>query len=305
MSDENRIFWAMNIITEVMILIGLIGHVITFIVFSRPTFRKNSIGIYCCALAISELSIISHAVMNFIIIINSYTAAFSSEIGCKLYAYTVYSLGSIPGWILIAFSIDKLLNLRRVTGTMKRPIIHYSLITAIVLIHITLYIVVPIYLKPVDIPGYGILCDVSTLYFGNVLNIVYMAESSIIPFVIMFITSIITIQLLWKSRRQVELVGNLSSQQNKRKSRDAMFAITSITFNILFIVLKMPLLVCLIIGFEFINGYVLEFSILFYFLKLSIGVFVHFISNSLFRRELFILFRLRKVDQSNQIKHRS
>ena len=289
----------MNIITEVMILFGLIGHVITFLVFSRSTFRKNSISIYCCALAISELSIISHAVMNLIIIINGYSTAFSSDTACKLYAYVMYALGSIPGWILIAFSIDKLLNLRRVTGTMKRPIIHYSFITAIVLIHITIYIVVPIYVRPVDIPGFGVLCDVSTLSFGDVINIVYMTESSIIPFVIMFITSMITIKLLWKSRRQVQMVGNLSSQQNKRKSRDAMFALTSLTFNILFIVLKMPLLVCLIIGFEFINVYVLEFSILFYFLNFSIGFFVHFVSNSLFRRELFILFRIRsKTDRS-------
>ena len=298
MTEENAFNQVMNIITEVVIIIGLIGHVITFIVFSRSTFRKNSIGIYCRTLAIFDSNILSHAVMNLIIIINGYSAAFSSDIACKLYAYVMYALGSMPGWILIAFSVDKLFSLRRVTGTMKRPIIHYSIITAIVLIHLTLYIVIPIYLRPVVIPGYGVLCDVSTLSFGETLNIVYMAESSIIPFVIMFITSIITIKLLWKSRRQMKTAVNLGNQQNKRKSRDAMFALTSLTFNILFIVLKMPLLVCLTIGFEFINGYVLEFSILFYILNLSIGVFVHFVSNSLFRRELFILFRIRKVDQS-------
>lgn len=289
--SENAFNWVMNIIT---VLMGLIGHVITFIVFSRSSFRKNSISIYCCVLAIFDSNILSHAVMNLIILINGYSAAFSSDIACKLYAYIMYAFGSIPGWILIAFSIDKLLSLRRLTGTMKRPIFHYSIITAIVLIHLMLYIMIPIYLRPVFIPGYGVICDASTLSFSETLNIVYMAESSIIPFIIMFITSIITIKLLWKSRRQVEMVGNLSSQQNKRKSRDRMFALTSLTFNILFIVLKMPLLICLTIGFAFLNNYVLEVAILLYFLNFSIGFFVHFVSNSLFRRELFILFRIRK-----------
>ena len=228
MAKDKAFNQVMNIITEVVIIIGLIGHFITFIVFSRPTFRKNSIGIYCRALAIFDSNILSHAVMNLIIIINGYSAAFSSDIACKLYAYTLYALGSIPGWILIAFSIDKLLSLRRVTRTMKRPIIHYSIITAIVLIHITIYIVILIYLKPVDIPGYGDLCDVSTLSFGNVLNIIYMAESSIIPFVIMFITSIITIKLLCKSRRQVEMVGNLSSQLNKTSEKVVMQCLPSL-----------------------------------------------------------------------------
>ena len=295
MTIENAAFnSAMNIVTEVVIIIGLIGHLITFFVFSRSTFRKNSVSIYCRALAVFDSNILNHAVMNLIIIINGYSAAFSSDIACELYGYVMYAFGSIPGWILIAFSVDKLLNLRRVTGTMKRPIIHYLIITAIVLTHLMFYIVIPIYLRSVVIQGYGNLCDVSTLTFGNVINIVYMAESSIIPFIIMFITSIITIKLLWKSRCQVGMAVNLGIQQNKRKSRDAMFALTSLTFNILFIVLKMPLLVCLTIGFAFINSYALEFSSLFYFLNFSIGFFVHFVSNSLFRRELFILFRIRK-----------
>jgi len=294
MDSEQNFLYIKTIVTLIMAFIGVIGNIISFIVFSRKTFRKNSISIYCRALAVFDSNILSHAVMNLIILINGYSAAFSSDIACELYGYVMYAVGSIPGWILIAFSVDKLLSLRRVTGTMKRPIIHYSIITAIVLIHLILYIVIPIYLRTVVIPGYGVLCDVSTLSFGDVINIVYMAESSIIPFVIMFITSIITIKLLWKSRCQVGMAVNLGSQQNKRKNRDAMFALTSLTFNILFIVLKMPLLVCLTIGFSFLNNYALEFSGLLYFLNLSIGFFVHFIANSLFRRELFILFRIRK-----------
>ena len=288
MSEENKTFNStMNIVTEAVVLIGLIGHVITFLIFSRSKFRTNSIGIYCRALAIFDSNILCYAVMNLIEILNGYSTAFSSEIACKVYAYTLYALGSISGWIIIAFSVDKLLSLRRVTSTMKRPIIYYLILTAIVLIHLTLYVVILIYLRPVDIPGYGVLCDVSTLWFGETLNIVYMAESSIIPFIIMFITSLITIKSLWKSRRQVGMAINLSTQQNKRKNRNSMFALTSLTFNILFIVLKMPLLVCLTIGFANLSKYFLQVAVFLYLIKFSILFFVNFLINSLFRREFF------------------
>ena len=52
-SDESFIF-ALTIIEVAVIAIGIIGNVISIIVFSRKTFRNNSISTYCIALAILE-----------------------------------------------------------------------------------------------------------------------------------------------------------------------------------------------------------------------------------------------------------
>ena len=288
----------LNIITEVITIIGLTGHILTFIVFSRTTFRKNSISIYCRALAIFESFILMNAIMNIVIMVKGYSQAFSSETICKLYAYVTYGFASIPGWILIAFSIDKVLNMKKITNGMKRPYVHYLIVFVIVICSLLLYIEIPIYLKLVSFPFIGNQCDISTMSFGDVINYVYIVEANIIPFVIMFGSSLVTVKLLRDSRRQIQMGG---AAGDSRKSRDTKFAITSLTFNILFIVLKMPMLICVTVGFAYVDPYFLNVSILLFNTYFSIGFFIHLASNSLFRQELLALLSFRQpIGSSNQ-----
>lgn len=289
-----------RIITQVVILSSIVGNILTFIVFSRSTFRKNSISIYCRALAIFDSFTIYMVIMNFYLIFYKYFIALYSDELCKLIYYILYAFGSIPGWILIAFSVDKVLNLRRVTAGMKRPLVHYLITIGIVLFNLLLYIEIPIYMKLVPVIGSNnvskLVCDSSDLWFSDVLNIVLIIEGSALPFSIMFVSSLITIKLLRDSRRNVEIVGNVTRH---RKSRDRMFAITSLIFNFSFIVLKLPLVICLSIGTSLISNFVLQTATLLFFLNFSISFIIHFASNHLFRRELFILFRIRKPIVNN------
>ena len=183
---------------------------------------------------------------------------------------------------------------------MKRPIVHYLITIGIVLFNLLLYIEIPIYMKLVPVIGQNNVtkqvCDSSDLWFSDVLNIVLIIEGSALPFTIMFVSSLITIKLLWDSRRNVEIVGNVTRH---RKSRDRMFAITSLIFNFSFIVLKLPLVICLSIGVSLISNFVLQTATLLFFLNFSISFLFHFVSNHLFRRELFILFRIRKPIVNN------
>ena len=65
-------------------------------------------------------------------------------------------------------------------------------------------------------------------------------------------SSLMTIKLLRDSRRHVNLTGVVGE---KRKSRDNKYAITSFTFNVLFIVLRMPLVVCTVLGLANVSYY--------------------------------------------------
>ena len=298
-TSYNMIFYST---TLAVVLIGLVGNILTFMVFSRKKFQKNSISVYCRALAIFDSFIVYIAVVLFYFVFYSLFLAMQSDSMCKLYFYVTLAFSSIPGWILIAFSVDKILNLRAVLNTMKRPIIHYSIIAAIVLFNLLLYIEVPIFitLVPIDVYGFTLLiCDTGFLSFANALNIIFITQGSMLPFVILCVSSLYTVKLLRDSRKQVATIGN--SSVDKRKKRETKFAITSLAFNILFIVLKMPLLICSLIGYQLVNYFVLQFAYLFFFAYFSIGFFIHFASNSLFRSELLLMLRIRKPDliQSN------
>lgn len=294
-STYNMIFYW---ITLVVILIGIVGNILAFMVFSRKKFRKNSISVYCRALAIFDSFIVYIAVVLFYFVFYKRFLARQSDSMCKLYFYVTLAFSSIPGWILIAFSVDKILNLRAVSNTMKRPIIHYSIIVAIVLINLLLYIEVPIFITLVPVDVYGMVCDTKYLWFSDVLNMIFLIEGSVLPFVILCISSLYTVKLLRDSRKQV---ATICRSVDKRKKHEIKFAITSIAFNILFIVLKMPLLICSIIGYLVVNYFVLQFAYLFFLTNYSIGFFIHYASNSLFRSELLLMLRIRKPDliQSN------
>ena len=287
-------------ITLVVIIIGLLGNILTFMVFSRKKFRKNSISVYCRALAIFDSFIVYIAVVLFYFVFYKTFIARLSDSMCKFYFYVKLAFSSIPGWILIAFSIDKIINLRKVSNRMKRPIVHYWIIVAIVLFNLLLYIEVPIFIERVPIKTI-LLCDTNYLWFSDALNIKFLIEGSLLPFFILCVSSLYTIKLLRDSRRQLAIIGRL---MNRRKKREIKFAITSLVFNILFILLKIPLLICSIIGYHEVNYLVLQFAYLCFFTYFSMGFFIHFASNSLFRSELILMLRFRKPHKrttNNQI----
>ena len=302
MDSDQKFLYIKTIVTLIMGFAGIVGNIISFIVFSRKTFQKNSISIYCRTLAIFDMYIVLSIITDFYNILYNYYIANYSDAVCVAMSYAYHAVGPIPGWILVAFSIDKAISLKKVTSVMKKPNLHYMIVIGIVLFNLLLYIEVPIFLRLFPLQIYGMtfyVCDPSTLSFGNVLNIVYIIEGSALPFLIMVISSLVTIKTLRDSRHHVEIVGSVDE---KRKSRDRKFAITSITFNVLFIVLKMPLLVCVAIGYNFVSTYVYYIALALYFLNYSISFIVHFSTNSLFRRELFILLRIRKPVEGSTVQ---
>lgn len=275
-----------------VILMGLTGNLVSFLVFSRPTFAKNSISTYCRALAIFESFTIVELFTNFYLILYNYFIGMYSNSLCKAFYYVLIGFASIPGWILIAFSFDKLLSLRKAKTVMKKRFVQYSIITGIVLCNLLLYIEIPIFLELTPVQFYGVtilMCDTSTLAFSQALRVMFMVESSILPFIIMLALSIATIRLIRNSRRTV------NTSRACRKNRDLKFAVTSLVFNFLFIFLKLPMVVIYLVGLDQFDDYFFQVAILLYFVNYSISFFVHFVSNSLYRRELFVLIGLRRA----------
>lgn len=294
MDSDSIINNILNIAIIVVVIIGIVGNVLSYIVFSRPTFRKSSTSIYCRALAIFDSLIIYDAFLQFYIVLYNYFVFVYSDAMCKIFTYMIYAFGALPGWILIAMSIDKVLGLRKLTHEKKRLLIHYMILTGIVLFNLLLYIEILIYMRLVDMDLNGIpntICDISTLSFGKAISIIYIIQGNVLPFIVLFGSSLYTIKLLRGSRRNVRMIGRVAE---RRKSRETKFAVTSFTFNVLFIVLRMPVFITSTIGLNNVSPFILSIANLLYVVDFSDSFFVHFASNSVFRRELFILLRIRK-----------
>ena len=283
-----------------VVSIGIIGNLLTFIIFSRPAFRKNSISTYCRALAICDCFTIYQLISDIGYLFFNYFLPQKSDWGCKLNFYITLSFSSITAWILIAFSIDKVLSMKNRAKFIKKKPFQYSVIIGIILFFSLLYIEIPMLLVRVSTSNNtAFKCDISSLPFGGVLNLVHLIDASFIPFITMIFSSIISIRMIRNSAKTIQRHVNAMDILN-RTTRDLKYAVTSISLNVMFLVLKTPLtivslLLCLKTN---LSSVTINVTLFIYFINFSSGIFVHLASNSIFRREFFIFLRLRKTNQN-------
>ena len=195
---------------------------------------------------------------------------------------------------MVAFSLDKLLSMRVNTiAILKKKWFQWSVVVGIVLFSNGLFLYVPILLRVRDIAPDIPFCDPNTISFFNVHLFIYIFETTLIPFIVMIITSILTIRLLIKSRNSVANNGQVT---HDRKYRDRKYAISSITFNITFIILKGPLTIFYIMFgyYSLYNPYFYKIIYLLYYLDMSMNFFIHMVTNSLFRQELLVVISFTK-----------
>ena len=89
---------------------GVVGNLISALIFSRKTFRNNSIGIYCRTLALVEMLLTSLQLIN-----QSFTLFATSDVfatvsaPCKIILYSNTGVVAISAWMTVVLSIDKLL----------------------------------------------------------------------------------------------------------------------------------------------------------------------------------------------------
>ena len=281
--------FAMNITQAIIISIGLIGNLISIIIFWRKTFRNNSISTYCIALSINELFYLFKFIDNIGILAFNASPADQSDAYCKIYNYILIVRGSVQPCIMVAFSIDKLLSMRMSSiPILKKKWFQLSVVAGIVIFNCLLYLEVAILVKRREVALGRFVCDQTTISFFSTLMIIVVLETCIIPFVIMVVSSILTIRLLIKSRNSVERVGNLGRD---RKSRDTKYAVSSVTFNIMFLILKTPLMIfyTLFAFYYYYDVYFFNISFFLSALNSTSVFFIHLVTNSIFRRELLVL----------------
>ena len=288
--------------------LGIIGNLITFIVFCRPVFRKNSISIYCTTLALFDSYIVVQLISDVSLFFNNFYPPDDSEAWCKIYNFISTAFSAIPGWILVMFSFDKFWNMKKHHrfGFIKKRWFQVTVVLVNVVIHLGMYCGILIFLTRRS-KGKNYSCEFG--YMKNILIYIgmYLAEGNILPFLIMIVTSVLMTKALVSSRRKVQgnngaTANGTSSNIKSRKSRDFKFAVTSLTFNILFIVLKMPLTIYYLLfaaGMN-VNSYYYQISTVLFYANSSINILVHLASNSIFRKELWILIKLPFVKISAQ-----
>lgn len=91
-------------------IIGVAGNFLSFVVFSRKQFKRNSISVYCRALAIVNSLVL---LIQFPLVVSQMFYGVDlyaiSDSVCKFTAYVTMCVPPISAWILVSFSLDKLI----------------------------------------------------------------------------------------------------------------------------------------------------------------------------------------------------
>jgi hypothetical protein len=286
------------ILLIVIITIGILGNIISIIVFSRKTFAKNSISTYCRALAFFECFTAYQLVICIFFINNVYISALSN-ISCKLSNFANIGISSIPGWILVAFSLDKLICVTQTQKYrfLKKKSYQLGIVAFLAIFNCLLYIEIPILINIQSItlaPNItSMQCDASTIPSASLLFAIYVIEANFIPFLIMILSTIFTVRSIVRSRLNLEQTSNHSASLVRRRIRDTKFAVNSIVLNVIFILFKTPAALSFIITIEdfLTHQYFLRASLIPFYLNFSISFFVHLATNSIFRSELKLMLK--------------
>lgn len=116
-------------------------------------------------------------------------------------------------------------------------------------------------------------------------------NSTIVPFILMIVISIALILSVRASRARVGKLSRASSSTQSR--RDARFAISAVTLNVIFLVLNLPIVIVDLIGINNSNRVFTCLAYVLYYLYYAIGFYVLVAVNRQFRREFSKLLNLR------------
>ena len=272
--------------------LGILGNLLSFVVYSRKRFRNTIFNIYFRLYVISDSIVLVQALDLGIMYAREIYVSDYSPFWCYFQGYLFYAACPISAHILVIFAADRYLSVQFPAkfGWRKKNIFQLALASAIVIYNLAVYtdiLAVITYVDPnanITNPNITTGCVASPDMAFNVFDSI---NSSIVPFFFMIIFTSLTIKAIFDSRKR---------SSSDLSSRDIKFAIVSIGYNAIFIVFTLPTLVYVMALYTMPNfGVDLGYSVVikFYYANFGMNFYINMAINSIFREEFLnlILFR--------------
>ena len=300
-------------IYPIVLVIGAIGNLFSFIIFSREKFRKTSFSLYFRVLAFSDTFTLLFTINDFSLGLYNQDLSNSSYFMCKCLLYIAYSLPPVSIWLLVVVSLDRMLSIIKPSKFLflKKTKTQATICFLIISYSLTYYIPVILYR---DYEIQRNLSENSSEFVyqcidreeARIVDWMDVFNSTIFPFLLMSTSTYVTVSRLFKSRSKTMIKSKNSSSSFKHNHRDVRFAVTSAFLNGFFILCTLPFCGAYYLTAKFaeldeIDLNLFYFStLLFYYINFGVVFYVNFFTNPLFRNELFVFLRFRKATGLNE-----
>ncbi len=216
-------------------VIGVIGNLLSVLVFSRPSLRRRSCAIYFLALAITDIASLFASFIDTVLpSYNNVSLTIKSIFICKTNPLMVYFTTDLSNFLLAVASIDRAVSIQCPTRSKQfcraRIAIYIIIIMSIVFLFINGHIfwgfeIVDEQSQKVCLPS-----KTKVVYYNEPHLMTYdrfyaifdsldMLFAVVIPFIVMLICNIIILIRVITSRRSITMVLTTTMQSKKSRKR--------------------------------------------------------------------------------------
>jgi hypothetical protein len=289
-----------HIIPPIFFFIALFGNIMALAVL----LRKNLINIGARNiyryLFIADTLFVLQLIIDATAYYFDYDATTLSLHSCKIYYYFSYTLASISPMLLVYISIERFISIRYPAKkfTLRSNRNQFIYLICVIAFNLTFYFP---YLFSFEFKIESnnknetllLECNFKSLEIEKILSLMDLLNRVCIPSILVTITTHMLIFSIFKSRTRV--LKNFTSQENRIFKKDIRFAISSITLNIFYISLTLPLPLLLIFDKNFSDfAFHLTFSM--FYSSYCSNFILMLASNSLFRNEFVNMFVKKNKD---------
>ncbi len=293
---------------------GLIGNFLGLLIMKRKKMKKiGPVNIYRYLFIMDSVYLCLILEPYFETEYEIDFCTFSSW-SCKLYSYLSYLLQVISPMLLVFISIEKLISIRfqKKKMILRKYTVQLFYFLSIMLFSSLFYL--PVY-HVYELSSHLVSQNTSNLSnssnltisvkmcsfikeeFQEIVSYMDFIVRVIIPFFLMSLFTLLLIITIFNSRKKTSRF-KTRSRHNQTFSRDIRFAITSILLNIIFLIFQLPLSIYVLFPDYFSDLYYM-FDIYLLYACYSTNFYLILISNTLFRKEFYLMFKFRFHKNSN------
>lgn len=222
----------------VFVILGLIGNLCMFVVYTRNCLKKLSVSTYFRAMALSYLCVninwlrIFHkSQFNWHDFINY------SEFTCKFLSYLLNLLAPLTAWFEVVATIDRFLTIiySNRFKFIQKPLFQLIVVIFTILLQMIINLLMYFSSERVELENSDYnYCRNTNEFLLDLIDLINLAA---LPFIFMLLFSIATI---WGLSNLRNSLAGIASIQSRSKTRDIKFGVTLIFFNLTFFILNAP-----------------------------------------------------------------
>jgi hypothetical protein len=202
---------------SLLFILGMIGNILAYSVFSSKRFRKLSFSIYFRTLTLTDSLTLFNVFRKILLFKYLIDLKQNSQFLCSTVYFISYAVPPISSWILGIISLDRMVSILRPTDYVFRNRKNFQIMIcfSVIAFNFILYLPILIYSKLETIVESTFLNQTSNSTFLYTVSFdscslpdiisVYLdwmdlMNSTLVPFVLMILCTTITIRFLFKSR---------------------------------------------------------------------------------------------------------